>query len=171
MEVPSSTLTGLTRGNSRASMWGRRAFLALMLLFVVTGLTGFLGVHSGDRSASAGGYRLSLHYAQVARAGLDVPWQLTVTHPGGFSGPVTLAVTGGYFDIFESQGIDPEPSKETSTDQTLYLTFDPPPGDTLQVSEDIYVQPSSQQGRSGTVSVLERGSPVASVSFRTRLLP
>ncbi|MFC7657243.1 hypothetical protein ACFQV8_13425 [Pseudonocardia benzenivorans] len=96
-------------------------------------------------------------YAWVARAGLDVPWTVTVRRAGGFPGPVTLAVTSDYFDIFESQGLDPEPATETADDTNLYWTFDPPPGETLSVDFDAYIQPSSQLGESGEVSVVDAG--------------
>lgn len=172
MDVPASTLTGLSRGNSTTAVWGRRAFLTLMLLFVIAGAVGLLGGRNATKSASADGYTLSLTYPRISRAGLDVPWQVTVTHVGGFSGPITLAVTGAYFDIFETQGVSPQTTQETSDGTTLYLTFNKPPnGDTFQATYDIYVQPSSQQGRSGTVSVLDHGQPTASVSYSTTLLP
>jgi hypothetical protein len=173
MRVPSSTLDGVaTDKKERRAAWGRRGFLSLLLVFVLLGIFGLLGMKDGTVSASGGGYQLQLQYPRIARAGLDVPWQLTITHPGGFDGPVTLETTSAYFDIFESQGITPEPSKETAGATWDRMTFDPPPGDTLVVSLDIYVQPASQQGRSGTARVLgSDGQPVASVSFRTRLLP
>lgn len=172
MDSPGSTLQGITGdGKHPLAVWGRRVFLLLVLLLVIAGVTGFLGVRRASTSASAGGYRLSLQYPRIARAGLDVPWQVTVTHPGGFSGPVVLEATGSYFDIFESQGITPQPSAETQSDTWWRLTFDPPPGETLVVSFDMYVQPSSRRGRSGSLRVLDHGSPAASVDFTTTLVP
>jgi len=64
----------------------------------------------------------------MARAGLDTPWQVTVTRPGGLGKQVTLAITGDYFTIFETQGFHPEPADETRNAHTLYLTFTAPPG-------------------------------------------
>lgn len=172
METPGSTIQGISgEAKARAAAWGRRAFLLLVLLLVVAGLSGFLGVHSRITSTSGGGYQLALQYPRIARPGLDVPWQVTVTHPGGFSGPVVLEATGNYFDIFESQGMTPQPSEETQDGTWWRLTFSPPPGDTLVVSMDIYVQPASQRGRSGTVRVLDHGTTAASVDFTTTLLP
>ena len=110
-------------------------------------------------------------YAVVARAGLDVPWQVTVHRDGGFTGPVTVAVTADYFDIFESQGLDPEPATETSDGEHLYWTFDPPPGEELAIDFDAYIQPSSQLGASGEAAVLDGGAAVVTVPFRTWLVP
>ena len=71
---------------------------------------------------------MRLHYAATARAGLDVPFTATVRHEGGLGKEVTLAVTADYLDIFETQGFTPEPSSTSAMADTLYLTFDAPPG-------------------------------------------
>ena len=170
--MPGSTLAGIeTRTEGRLAIWSRRGFVLLLLLFVLAGAGGLLGVRTSTVESSAGDYDLSFRYASTARAGLDVPWQVTLTHAGGFSHDVRLAVTGDYFDVYETQGFTPEPSDATRDGDTLYLTFSAPPADTLVVSYDAYIQPSSQLGRDGTLSVLEDGSPVVSVDFATRLLP
>jgi hypothetical protein len=161
-----------TPTQDRVSSWSRRAILTLVLVVVVAGALGFLGVRTGDATSSESTWSLRLHYATVARAGLDVPWQVTVTHAGGFDGPVKLAITGRYLDIYETQGFHPEPSDESRDGSTLYLSFQPPDsGDTMVVAYDAYIQPASQQGRAGTVSVVDQGQRLATVAFRTRLLP
>jgi hypothetical protein len=145
--------------------------LVAMALAVFADLFSLLGVRTSTLTAQRDGYSLTLHYPSVARAGLDTPWQVTVTHRGGFGKQVTLAVTGSYFNIFETQGFHPEPSDETRDGETLYLTFTAPPGDTFVVDFDAYIQPASQQGRSATLAVVDGGTPVVSVAYRTRLMP
>jgi hypothetical protein len=172
VQVPVSTRTGVDRLEGRAAVWGRRGVMAALTLLVLAGLTGYLGAHTTTATAEGDGYRVALRYATVARAGLDVPWQVTVTSESGFQDSVTLAVTGDYFDIYESQGFNPDPDKAVRNGDTLYLTFGAPGGDTFVVSYDAYIQPSSQLGRDGTVGVLSPdGRTVAAVDFRTRLLP
>ena len=173
MHVPDSTLSGLETGHQeRYGLWGRRLFLALLLVVVLAGATGLLGVRTAVTSADGAGYSLGVTYASTARAGLDVPWQVTVTHPGGFGKEVTLAVTGDYFDIYETQGFTPEPSTSVRDATTLYLTFDAPDGDVFTVDYDAYIQPSSQVGRDATVSVVDPElQPLVSVAIDTRLLP
>jgi hypothetical protein len=172
VRIPASTLDGLeSSGEGRTAVWARRGFLGLLLLVVLAGLLGLLGVHPATSRATEAGWTVSLRYAHIARPGLDVPWEVTVTRAGGFADDVTLAVTGDYFDIFESQGFEPEPSDETRDGSLYYLTFNKPPGDTLTVSFDAYIQPASQIGRSGTLSVVDGGRRVASVGFRTFLVP
>jgi hypothetical protein len=114
-----------------------------------------------------------VHYAATARAGLDVPFVITVGHPAGLGKQVTLAFTGSYFDIFETQAFHPEPSDETRDGHTLYLTFaTPPQGDIFVVAYDAYIQPAAQTGRRATVAVVDsHGRQVAVVDVRTRLLP
>jgi hypothetical protein len=161
----------LDSGSHPAAVWTRRAMLTAMALVVLVALTSLLGVHTSTARASGHGYTLSLRYPWVARAGLDVEWQATVTHPGGFGKEVTLAVTADYFDIFETQGFHPDPSDETRDGHTLYLTFEAPPGNTFVVYYDAYIQPASQQGKSARLAVLDAGKPVVSLAYRTRLLP
>ena len=172
MEVPSTTRAGIEAVESRSAVWGRRGVLALLATFVLVGLSGFLGVHTTTAEADQDGYHLSVTYASFARSGLDVPWQVTVRHDGGLADTITLAVTADYFGIFETQGFFPDPSSSVRNGDTLFLTFDAPGGDTFVVSYDAYIQPSSQQGRDGTVGVVTSdGQTVARVGFRTRLFP
>ena len=161
----------LDEGSHRTALWARRGFLLVMALVVVAALVGLLGVHTSTATASRDGYRMALRYPGVARAGLDIEWQVTVRHPGGFGKTLTLAVTGDYFDIFETQGFHPQPSAETRDGSTLYLTFDAPPGDTFVVYYDAYIQPASQQGKAARVALLAQGRPVVWIDYRTRLVP
>ena len=161
----------LDEGSHSRALWARRATVTVMAVAVATALTGLLGVHTSTATASRGGYSMSLRYPAVARAGLDIEWQVTVRHPGGFGKQLTLAVTGDYFDIFETQGFHPNPSDETRDGNTLYLTFEAPQGDTFVVYYDAYIQPASQQGKSARVALLEQGRPEVWIDYRTRLAP
>ncbi|HEY7043155.1 MAG TPA: twin-arginine translocation signal domain-containing protein [Nocardioidaceae bacterium] len=172
MDVPSSTIEGVeTSAHGRLAIWTRRGFLTLLTVFVLAGVAGLLGVRTSTADSHADGWGLSLSYAATARAGLDVPWQVTVTHEGGFGKDLQLAVTGDYFDIYETQGFNPEPSDVTRDGDLMYLTFTAPPGDTFVLRYDAYIQPSSQAGAGGTVSVIDQGQRVVSVDFDTVLLP
>jgi hypothetical protein len=173
VELSGSTIEGIESApQARAAAWSRRAFLVGLLAFVVAGGVGLLGDTTATAHASGGGYELTLEYATSSRAGLDVPWQVTVRHAGGFPGKsLTLAVTGDYFDIYETQGFHPDASDATRDGSNLYLTFNTPPGDTFVVAYDAYIQPSSQVGKSGTIAVVDSGAEVAKLGFTTSLLP
>ncbi|MEE2059299.1 hypothetical protein [Rhodococcus artemisiae] len=170
--IPDSVLDDVgTFARSPTVAWIRRGAVVLLAVIVLVGLTGRLGVYSATTHASGGEYELHLEYPRIARPGLDVPWNLTVRKPGGFTEPVVIAVDSDYFDMFESQGWTPEPSAETSDAARTYMTLDPPPGDTLTLSFDAYIQPSSQTGASGSVSVYENGIDVVTVDFMTWVAP
>ena len=171
--MPDATLSGIeSRREGTIAAWGRRGVLAVLLVFVLAGGGGLLGVRTATGTAEGAGYALRVDHARVARAGLDVPWQVSVTREGGFEKTITLAVTGDYFDIYETQGFTPDPSTSRRDADTLYLTFDSPPGDTFTVSYDAYIQPSSQRGRAASVSVVDAAlEPVVTVDIDTVLLP
>lgn len=171
--MPRSTLEELESGaEGRRAVWSRRGLLIGLMGLVTAGAVGLLGDDHVRKRASGGGYELELLYARTARPGLDVPWEVTVRHPGGFpTDTVTLSVTSTYFDIFETQGFQPDPSDSTRDGDRLYLSFTKPEGDTLVVGFDAYVQPSSRVGRSGTLAVVADGRPAVSLDFETTLLP
>lgn len=168
-----STLSDVisARGDRRG-MVGRRLAVGAMLVVVLAGATGFLGVRARTVSdVGDSGYRLSLTYPRIARSGLDIPWELRLVHPGGFSDDIVVAVSANYFDIFEFQGMHPEPSAETADGDYVYLTFDAPKGETFTTTLDTYVQPASQVGRDAKTAVFIGGRKVAQVSYSTWLVP
>jgi hypothetical protein len=163
-------VTGVER--NRRGHIGRRVALSVIALIVAAGATGWLGVHAQTTSASAKGYHLSVTYPRVARAGLDVPWELRLTSPDGFDSDITIAISADYYDIFEFQGMHPEPSDETSDGKFVYLTFSAPKtGNVFTTALDTYVQPGSQIGRHATTSAEIDGHVVASVSYTTTVMP
>lgn len=168
-----STLTGVRPASAGPRrVRGRSTLVALLGVIVLAGAGGLFGVRTTTTTASSAAYEVSVEHAWIARAGLDAPWTVTVRRAGGFPGPVTVAVTASYFDIYESQGLDPEPAAQTSDAEFLYWTFDPPPaGDTLTIDFDAYIQPASQWGASGRLQVLDGGSAVVTVDFTTALVP
>lgn len=149
----------------------RRAALAVLAVFVLLGLTGLLGVRSSTVVARGEGYELTVTYGSVTRAGLATPFSVEVRRPGGFAGPVVIAVSSSYLEIFDENGLDPDPSEATATRDQVEWTFDAPSGDVLGVSFDARVEPGVQWGREGFAAVLVDGRPVARSSFRTWVMP
>lgn len=169
-----SLLDDVRRGGfSPVATWTRRAGLTLLLALVLLGAFGAFGVHSRTVSATGeDGYRLTVTYPQVARAGLDVPWRARVQHPGGVTKDVTLAISTDYFRMFETQGFYPDASDSTNDGTFVYLTFEkPPPGKDFLLDYDAYIQPSAQLGKSATVKLIIDGREVAQTKFRTWLAP
>jgi hypothetical protein len=161
-------------GVGARAAWARRGFIVLLAIVVLVGLLDLLGMKSRtvDASSPDGAVTLQVHYAQIARAGLDVPFRITVERPGGFDQDVALAVSSEYLDLFDRNSIDPEPKSATATPDAVIWRFDPPPGDTLEVSVDMQVQGGRHWGRTGTVAVLDdAGSALVQVEFKTWLAP
>ena len=170
-KVVSTAPEDVDMGRVRRARAMRRSFLVVLAAFLLLGALGFLGVRSRSVSASGGGYDLEVTYGAVSRPGLATPWSVEVSREGGFEGPVTVATTAAYFDLFDENSLDPEPTSSTTVGDQLVWEFDPPPGDTLSISLDARIEPGVQRGREGTTSVLDGGRPVATVRYRTRVLP
>jgi hypothetical protein len=149
---------------------------ALTLILGLAVLDGFdvadvYGVDTATAEASGGGYELAVRYGTVTRPALATPFEIVVTHDGGFDGPITIAVDRAYLAMWDENGLVPAPSAETSDDEWVEWEFDPPTGDTLTVFFDARIEPAAQSGRAGRVAVLDDDRAVAEVRFETRVLP
>jgi hypothetical protein len=153
--------------------WARGGTIVLLTVVVLLGATGWLGVRSSTVGDTGGGWTLSVEYPQVARAGLDVPWTVTITAPpDGFPPEITVAVTSAWFGLFETQGFSPEPAEETTDGRYDLLTLTTPDvGRTMTLDYDTYVQPAAQWGESAEVILIVDDRPVAAVEYRTWVLP
>ena len=149
----------------------RRAGLVVLLVVVLLGASSLLGVRSRTVSSSAGGYELEVTYAQVARPALAVPWRVVVHAENGFDGPVVLATTSSYFDLFDENGLSPEIASGTSNEAVEFLEFDPPPGDTLEVSFDARIGPNVQWGKTARTTLIVGDRRVTEVEYRTWIVP
>jgi hypothetical protein len=130
-----------------------------------------IGVDSARVTATGGGYELEVRYGTISRPALATPFDIIVTRPGGFAGPVTVAVEHDYLALWDENGLTPAPSAETVDGQWLLWEFDPPEGDTLKVIFDARIEPAAQDGRRGEVAVVEGSRHVVSVDFETRVMP
>jgi hypothetical protein len=171
--IPTEPAPTDLRRQRRARM-ARRGFVTLLVAFLGLGALGLVGVRTRTASVTGGGYELSLHYATIARPGLDVPWTLTVRHPGGFPDGVTVVVTSDYLDKLDQNGVSPAPGAETSDAERTIWRFGPPPGDVLTVSLDAQIQAGVQLTRAkGRVEVFAGSSRAAAagIGFSTLVMP
>lgn len=180
----SGTLDGIFHFDEGSRVRGPRRTLyavtstvlaAIVLLAVVDAVApfGVYGVDTDHVRASGGGFELDVRYGSVSRPALATPFDIEVTRPGGFDGPVTLSVTSDYLAMWDENGLDPEPMSSASDADRTYWTFEPPPeGDTMVVSFDARIEPAAQSGKSGRVAVLDvSGDTAVEVSFTTRVWP
>lgn len=159
-------------GQARRSQRVRRGLLVVFGAVLALGATGFLGVREGTARASGGGYDLTVTYPRVTRPGHAVPLAVEVRKAGGFGdSPVTISLSASYFALFDENGVQPAPSKETATREDVIWEFDPPPGDVLRVAFDTRTGPNRQRGGTGQVAVLVDDEPVVALRVTTRVMP
>jgi hypothetical protein len=150
----------------------RRCFLVLLFAFIGLGLAGRMGVRSSTVTTSADGYRITVTYAAATRPGLDTPWSIEIRHRTGFSGPVTIAISASYLDMFDKNGgLDPDPTDSRSDGRFVYWTFDPPRGDTLKASLDAIMAMGQQWGGTGHARLMDGDRVVVDTSFHTWVMP
>lgn len=115
-----STLCDVSEPNRPPhGLWARRVVVAAMVATIVTAALAWLGVHSAAESATNSGYRLTVTYARVARAGLDVPLTIQLAAPAPLHQNVVISISSGYFRILEILGFQPAPAKVSSDATTL----------------------------------------------------
>jgi hypothetical protein len=135
------------------------------------GLAGTFGVRTAETTVRGAGYELTITYASVTRPGLATPWAAEIRRPGGFEGPVNLAVSAPYLEMFDENGLDPDPAAATADARFVVWEFDRPPGESLNVSFDARLEPGVQWGKEGSAQLLVDGRVVLEVSFRTWVMP
>lgn len=161
-------------GRQARARLGRRAFLAVLALFLGLGALGFLGVRTTSATATGGGYEVTVTYASISRPGLATPWSFEVRRPGGFPDGLTVAVTSKYFDAFDENGLGPAPEEERTDEERTIWTFGPSPAETMSVSFDARIEPGVQLTTlKGDLSILTgpSGPPAVTVAFKTFVMP
>lgn len=152
---------------------GRRVLLALLVGFVLLGAVGTFGTRTAHRSATAGGYELTVTYPSVSRPGHAIRYQVEVRRPGGLgTEPLRLALSSDYFHLFDENGFSPAADVESADGEWDLFEFTPPPGERFVLTVDTRVEPAVQRGRRGEAAVLDAlGERVVSVGYRTRIWP
>ena len=146
----------------------------LMLVVALDAFEGnaFLGVDSTTERASAEDVDLAVTYGVGSRPALATPFDIEVHRPGGFDGPVRIAVDQEYLRMWDENGLTPAPADETLVGDWVVWEFDPPSGTTFLVTYDARIEPAAQEGRSGAVAILDEDDAVlAQVDFTTRVMP
>jgi hypothetical protein len=149
----------------------RNTFVFLLFAFLVTALTGLLGVRTSTKRASAQGYDVTVTYGAMTRPGLATPFDVEVVRTGGHKEPVTLAVSNDFMAAFDENGLDPDPAITRADADFVYWTFEVPPGDTLGVSFDARLEPAVQWKRPGTVRLIRESETLLEIGFTMWVMP
>lgn len=155
---------------SRSSMWWRRSILVLLTLFVLAALARQLGVRSDTMEATAGDLTVSLRYADRGRGALAAPFSIDIARPGGFPSQVEVRTLQSYLAIFDDNGFEPEASSMTTEDGYVIWTFDPPPGDTLEIILDARIEPGVF-GRKHGATTVRVGTDEVTLEYTTWVAP
>jgi hypothetical protein len=147
---------------------------ALMLTAVIDGTTpaAIFGVDSASITRSGTGFELTVTYGEVSRPALATPFDIEVVRPDGFDEPVRIAVDQEYLRMWDENGLVPAPSGESIVGDWVVWEFEPPSGTSLRVTYDARIEPAAQEGRSGSVALLDDDDVVlARIDFTTRVMP
>ena len=154
----------------RRGLVGRRIFLGAIVIFVAAGAIGLLGVRTATVDGADGPVAASVRFGRIARGGVAVPYAITVSSAGGFSGPIEITVDQSYLDLFDHNGIEPAPDATTSDGKHVTWTFEQPPGSEFTVTLDVRVGPSVQWGRTGHTVVEAEGRRIT-LSHHSWVMP
>lgn len=167
---PSTVPTDDGLAASRRSLWWRRGILAVLTLFVLAALTQQLGVRTDTVEAQAGDLRVSLRYADRGRGALAAPFSIDIERPGGFASQIEVRTLLGYLEIFDDNGFEPDPATTTTEGGYVIWTFDPPPGDTLEITLDARIEPGIF-GREHGVTIVSAGRDEVTLAYTTWVAP
>jgi hypothetical protein len=150
----------------------RRLYIAGVGALLLLGLLNVFGSRTATASAQAHGYVLRVTYPAATRSSLPIRWQLILTRPGGFSGPIRIAVPIDYFNLFDFNNLYPLPTSTLNEDGLVIMEFPQPAGDTLNVLLDARTQAGLKTGMATTTAVLDAANrPIVQVSYSTRVVP
>lgn len=177
MSNGSDALSTIPPEGSGADKWDtvlRIVSIALVGGLVLAGLVGLFGVRSATALGSDNGLTISVTHASLTRAGLATPFSVAVATDDGTPLPtqITTRIDSGYLEMFDENGLEPEPASSYHTGQWTWWTFEVPGGQSdFEVSFDVRLEPAVQLGRSGSATVEVDGEEMVSVGFRTWVMP
>lgn len=164
-----------TLGSARRERTARRVLAALLVAIVAAASAGYLGVREQTARAVAGdGTELEVRFQRITRRGLSTPLGIQVRRSASPFGrrPVVLRISSSYFELLDTNDIQPAPAAERSEGEAMVLEFDPPErSDTLRIHVDSRVDPSFGGSRSALVELVEGRRRLAAVDIATRVLP
>lgn len=147
---------------------------AVLLLAVADGLDLFdaYGPDTDEVRAVGDGVTLVVEYTSTTRPALASPFRVRVERDGGFDGPITIAVSRPWIEIWDENGMYPSPSAETGDSAWVEWEFDPPDGSVFAFFYDARLEPARQDSQDGMVELRDdSGDVLAAVAFSTAVRP
>ncbi len=147
---------------------------AVLALAVVDGLDLFdaYGPDTDEVRAAGDGVTLIVEYTSTIRPALASPFRVRVESADGFDGPITIAVSRPWIEIWDENGMYPGPSAETGDHEWVEWEFDPPDGSVFNFFYDARLEPARQESQDGAVELRDdSGEVLAAVAFTTTVRP
>ncbi len=152
----------------------RFTVVVLIVGIVVAGSLSLLGPRIAQASTETEDLRLTVTYADISRAGLPTSFVIAVETRNGAPLParIEISMATSYREIFDENGLVPEPDAITSDGITDTWTYRPTGTRRLVISFDARIQPDVHSGRSTEVTLRtpdEPGREPLTVSIHTRV--
>lgn len=147
----------------QASVWLRRAALAVLLLFVIAGLANVFGQASTTSEASGAAGTLTVTAPEAVRGGIYYQARFTIAAKRAIESPV-LRLDRGWYEQTTVNTVEPEPAATESDERYVRLRFDPlAAGSSLVVYLDLQANPTNVGTHDADVALLDGSTPIASV--------
>jgi len=182
--VPSTVerLTHVDDLNSRSVIrrerWVHRFTIGLLTVILGLAVLDLLdvfdtyGVDAAEVRAAGDGVTLVVEYPSTTRPALASPFRIRVERDGGFDGPITIALSRPWIEIWDLNGVFPNPSAETGDDEWVEWEFDPPDGPVFEAFIDWRMEPAKQESQDGVIELRdETGDVLATVEVATTVRP
>jgi hypothetical protein len=137
---------------------------------VIAALGQQLGVRTDTVQGTSGDLAVTIRYADRARGALASPFSIDIERRGGFATQIEVRTTQSYLEIFDDNGFEPDPVEMTTEDGYVIWTFDPPPGDTLEIILDARIEPGVF-GRERGTTIVAVGEDEVTLEYTTWVAP
>jgi hypothetical protein len=149
----------------------RRVGIVALVVLLGLGLAGLFDPRDDEVSATGPGLDLQVSYPERLRGGLESALELELSRTNGFPSPIEVAITRDWLALFDLGSIDPQPASETGDPERVIWSFEPPPGEELEVTVNLTLRPAVRSSEQATVAVLDGGKVLASAKIETSVVP
>jgi hypothetical protein len=148
-------------------------FVAVSVVFavVIGALAGAAGLSVATTEQTDGNLSVELTYASVTRPGIATPLTIDIRSVDGAAlGNVEVTVPRKYLDLFDENGLAPEPTTIESDGTVETWMYEELTAPVLSIDYDARLQPNAHDSTTADVVVTSRGDRVR-LRADTRVMP
>ncbi len=153
---------------------GRLVFYAVLVVFLLAAVVGVFGERGRATTVVTDQYEVIVHYPQVTRPGLSSSLEFEVRRTDGQSLPeqLTFESTTDYLRLWDDHAVEPTPDAVRGDDEdTVWVILPKADATSIRVLLDGRIDPGIQWGRSGTTTVYADQERIATLDYRTWVMP